>query len=181
VLLVALGMVLGLVTAPSKSDLVRKRRESVHYTAVHTLEATGSKSKQALPRLVLESSVGDVPTAVAKKLGDADPSNVITGRVGPKSGASTKSASGGSSLSGSFHIGSTDVTVEADPSSGAVQVKAEDEHAKRAEVVADDVEGMLREGRHFAKLASNIFVKIPMTENGLEAIARLADEGIRTN
>jgi transaldolase len=50
-----------------------------------------------------------------------------------------------------------------------------------AEVVADDVEGMLREGRHFAKLASNIFVKIPMTENGLEAIARLADEGIRTN
>jgi transaldolase len=50
-----------------------------------------------------------------------------------------------------------------------------------AEVVADDVEGMLREGRHFAKLASNIFVKIPMTENGLEAIARLAAEGIRTN
>ncbi|NJD28744.1 MAG: fructose-6-phosphate aldolase, partial [Chloroflexi bacterium] len=31
-----------------------------------------------------------------------------------------------------------------------------------AEVVADDVDGMLREGRHFAKLAPNIFVKVPM-------------------
>jgi len=50
-----------------------------------------------------------------------------------------------------------------------------------AEVVADDVEGMLREGRHFAALAPNIVVKIPMCENGLEAISKLADEGIRTN
>ena len=50
-----------------------------------------------------------------------------------------------------------------------------------AEVVADDVEGMLREGRHFAKLAPNIVVKVPMSEEGLEAIARLADEGIKTN
>jgi transaldolase len=50
-----------------------------------------------------------------------------------------------------------------------------------AEVVADDVDGMLREGRHFAKLASNIVVKVPMSEEGLEAIARLADEGIKTN
>lgn len=50
-----------------------------------------------------------------------------------------------------------------------------------AEVVADDVEGMLREGRHFAKIAPNIVVKVPMTEAGLEAISRLADEGIRTN
>jgi transaldolase len=50
-----------------------------------------------------------------------------------------------------------------------------------AEVVADDVGGMLQEGRHFAKLASNIFVKVPMSEAGLEAIARFADEGIKTN
>jgi transaldolase len=50
-----------------------------------------------------------------------------------------------------------------------------------AEVVADDVEGMLTEGRHFAALAPNIVVKIAMSENGLEAISRLADEGIRTN
>jgi transaldolase len=50
-----------------------------------------------------------------------------------------------------------------------------------AEVVADDVEGMLREGRQFAKLAPNIVVKVPMSEDGLEAMARLADEGIKTN
>ena len=50
-----------------------------------------------------------------------------------------------------------------------------------AEVVSDDVEGMLTEGRHFAKIAPNIVVKVAMSENGLEAISRLADEGIKTN
>jgi transaldolase len=50
-----------------------------------------------------------------------------------------------------------------------------------AEVVAADVDGMLREGRHFATLAPNIVVKVPMSEAGLEAIARLAGEGIKTN
>ena len=50
-----------------------------------------------------------------------------------------------------------------------------------AEVIADDVEGMLREGRAFAKLAPNIVVKVPMSEEGLEAISRFADEGIKTN
>ncbi len=50
-----------------------------------------------------------------------------------------------------------------------------------AEVVAEDVEGMLREGRHFAKLAPNIVVKVPMSEEGLEAISRFAEEGIKTN
>ena len=50
-----------------------------------------------------------------------------------------------------------------------------------AEVVASDVDGMLREGRHFATLAPNIVVKIPMSEEGLEAIATLAAEGIKTN
>jgi len=50
-----------------------------------------------------------------------------------------------------------------------------------AEVVAEEVEGMLKEARHFAKLAPNIVVKIPMSEEGLEAMARLAEEGISTN
>ncbi len=50
-----------------------------------------------------------------------------------------------------------------------------------AEVVADEVEGMLVEGRHFAKLADNIVVKVPMSETGLEAISRFRAEGIRTN
>ena len=50
-----------------------------------------------------------------------------------------------------------------------------------AEVVAADMPGMLREGRYFAQLARNIVVKIPMCEEGLEAIARLAREDIPTN
>jgi len=50
-----------------------------------------------------------------------------------------------------------------------------------AEVIADDVEAMLVEGRHFAKLAPNIVVKVAMSENGLEAISRFAEEGIKTN
>ena len=50
-----------------------------------------------------------------------------------------------------------------------------------AEVVADDVDGMLKEGRHFAKLAANIYVKVPMSETGLEAMARFRAEGIKTN
>jgi TalC/MipB family fructose-6-phosphate aldolase len=50
-----------------------------------------------------------------------------------------------------------------------------------AAVVAADVDGMLREGRHFATLAPNIVVKIPMSEEGLEAIAKLKADGIKTN
>jgi transaldolase len=50
-----------------------------------------------------------------------------------------------------------------------------------AEVIADDVEGMLAEGRHFAKIAPNIVIKVAMSENGLEAISRFAAEGIKTN
>ncbi len=50
-----------------------------------------------------------------------------------------------------------------------------------AEVVAEDLDGMLREGRHFAKLADNIYVKVPMCETGLQALSRFRAEGIRTN
>lgn len=50
-----------------------------------------------------------------------------------------------------------------------------------AEVVAEHVDGMLSEGRAFAKLAPNIVVKVPMSEEGLEAIYRFAEEGIKTN
>jgi len=50
-----------------------------------------------------------------------------------------------------------------------------------AEVVAEEVDGMLREGREYAKLAPNIVVKVPMSEEGLEAISRFAEEGIKTN
>ncbi|MBI2461341.1 MAG: fructose-6-phosphate aldolase [Candidatus Rokubacteria bacterium] len=49
------------------------------------------------------------------------------------------------------------------------------------EVVATDVEGMLREGRELAKIAPNVVVKCPMIRDGLKAIRRLAAEGIKTN
>ena len=50
-----------------------------------------------------------------------------------------------------------------------------------AEVVAESVDGMMHEGRHFATLAPNIVVKVAMSEDGLEVISRLKAEGIRTN
>jgi len=48
-----------------------------------------------------------------------------------------------------------------------------------AEVVAEDVDGMLTEGRAFAKLAPNIVVKVPMSEEGLEAMSRFAGKDPR--
>ena len=50
-----------------------------------------------------------------------------------------------------------------------------------AEVVAVDVEGMLKEGTDLAKIAENIVVKIPMIEAGMIAVRRLATEGIKAN
>ena len=50
-----------------------------------------------------------------------------------------------------------------------------------AEAISLEVEGMLREARELAVLASNVVVKIPMTEAGLEAVATLSAEGIKTN
>ena len=50
-----------------------------------------------------------------------------------------------------------------------------------AEVVSLDAEGMVREGRELAKLSDNIVIKVPMIEEGLKAVKRLAAEGIKTN
>lgn len=50
-----------------------------------------------------------------------------------------------------------------------------------AEAVATDVEGMLAEGRYLARIASNVVVKLPLTENGLRACRVLSDEGTRVN
>jgi transaldolase len=50
-----------------------------------------------------------------------------------------------------------------------------------AEAVATDVEGMLAEGRYLARIASNVVVKLPLTENGLRACQTLSDEGVRVN
>ncbi|MEO0064489.1 MAG: hypothetical protein RLZZ377_915 [Chloroflexota bacterium] len=50
-----------------------------------------------------------------------------------------------------------------------------------AEVISDDADGMVKEGLAFAKIAPNIVVKVALTTAGLEAISRLASEGIKTN
>jgi transaldolase len=49
------------------------------------------------------------------------------------------------------------------------------------EVLATDVEGMLRDGRHLASLHRNIVVKIPCTLDGLKATKVLSGEGHRVN
>lgn len=49
------------------------------------------------------------------------------------------------------------------------------------EVISDDAEGMIKEGREIAKFHENMVVKIPMTGEGLKAVKVLSREGIKTN
>ena len=50
-----------------------------------------------------------------------------------------------------------------------------------AEVISLEYEGMLAEARELAKLADNVVVKIPMTEEGIKAVKTLSAENIKTN
>jgi transaldolase len=50
-----------------------------------------------------------------------------------------------------------------------------------AEVISTDAQGMIKEGYELAKIHDNVVVKIPMCEDGLIAVKRLASEGIKTN
>jgi transaldolase len=50
-----------------------------------------------------------------------------------------------------------------------------------AEVTSLDIEGMLREGREYARIAPNVVAKCPLTSDGLKATKRLTDEGIKVN
>lgn len=50
-----------------------------------------------------------------------------------------------------------------------------------AEVIATDLEGMLKEGRELAKIDDKIVVKVPMIKDGVKAIKKFTSEGIRTN
>jgi len=50
-----------------------------------------------------------------------------------------------------------------------------------AEVIAEDAEGMIREGKELAAIAPNITVKIPMTLEGLKAVKVLSEANIETN
>ena len=50
-----------------------------------------------------------------------------------------------------------------------------------AEVAADDIEGMMAEGRTLADIAPNVVVKLPLTKDGLTATRVLAEEGLQIN
>ena len=49
------------------------------------------------------------------------------------------------------------------------------------EVLVEGVEAMIQQGRQIAKWAPNVVVKIPSTEEGLEATKTLSKEGIKVN
>src|ERR1041384_6297970 len=46
-----------------------------------------------------------------------------------------------------------------------------------AEVTSLDTDGMLQEGREYARIAPNVVVKCPLTRDGLKATKRLKEEG----
>ncbi len=50
-----------------------------------------------------------------------------------------------------------------------------------AEVIALDAKGMIKEGKELAKIAKNVVVKVPLTEDGLIAVKEFTKEGIQTN
>lgn len=50
-----------------------------------------------------------------------------------------------------------------------------------AEVVSDDAESMLREAGSLAKIAPNVTIKVPLTEEGLKACYRLRERDVMVN
>ncbi len=50
-----------------------------------------------------------------------------------------------------------------------------------AEVTSPELEGMLREGREYSRIAPNVVVKCPLTRDGLKATHQLNDEGVKVN
>ncbi len=49
------------------------------------------------------------------------------------------------------------------------------------EGIAEDADGMVKEGEEFSKWAPNVVVKVPMTKEGLKAVRILEEKGIKTN
>ncbi|RDW20526.1 fructose-6-phosphate aldolase [Oceanobacillus chungangensis] len=68
----------------------------------------------------------------------------------------------------SFHDRLSEITEEV---SGSVS----------AEVISEDAEGMISEGKELAAIAPNITVKVPMTLEGLKAVKAFHDLNIKTN
>jgi transaldolase len=50
-----------------------------------------------------------------------------------------------------------------------------------AEVLATDFDGMVRQGKRFAKIAKNIAIKVPMTWDGMKACRALSGEDLTVN
>lgn len=50
-----------------------------------------------------------------------------------------------------------------------------------AEVLATDLDGILKEGRELAKIHKNVVVKVPLITEGLKAVRVFKSEGIKTN
>ena len=50
-----------------------------------------------------------------------------------------------------------------------------------AEVIATDIDGMIKEGEELAELHEQIVVKVPMIRDGVKALKYFSDKGIRTN
>ena len=48
-------------------------------------------------------------------------------------------------------------------------------------MIATKAEGMLKEAQELIKIASNVVIKIPMTEEGMIAVKKLSQDGVKTN
>ncbi|MBA2175251.1 fructose-6-phosphate aldolase [Halobacillus locisalis] len=61
------------------------------------------------------------------------------------------------------------------------EITAEVDGSVSAEVVAEDAEGMIEEGKELAAIAPHITVKVPMTLEGMKAVKAFSDLNIKTN
>ncbi len=50
-----------------------------------------------------------------------------------------------------------------------------------AEVISPDADGMVKEAKELAGWSPNIVIKVPITMEGLKAVKRLSEKGIKTN
>ncbi|MDO9183380.1 MAG: fructose-6-phosphate aldolase [Bacteriovorax sp.] len=50
-----------------------------------------------------------------------------------------------------------------------------------AEVIATDLDGMIKEGTELSKIHSNVVIKLPLTEAGIAACKHFSDKKIKTN
>lgn len=50
-----------------------------------------------------------------------------------------------------------------------------------AEVISTEAKGMIEEGLELSKIAENVVIKVPLTEDGLIAVREFSSKGIKTN